>query len=309
MQRMIRKFLLCSRFNLGLSNIGLFMGAASFFTLADGDSNNLNPVVIYENVEIQKDQILQENKGKCGVYRLTNIANKKTYVGSARNLRTRFYVYYSASRLASSNMIIYKAILKYGYSNFILEILEYCEPDNVVGREQYYLDLLKPEYNILSTAGSSFGYKHTKEALEKMSVGRSAYTGYKLSAETRGKLAVAATGRVLSEETKAKISAARMGIKLSDETRAKLSAATFNSTSRVTFKLRGMSYSYPSSQLGSMVKYYYISSRYFSSFFRLLDDNRNINIIDNKSIVKYDNADIDKVKILKENKGKSGVYL
>jgi len=223
---MIRKFLLCSRFNLGLSNIGLFMGAASFFTLAGGDSNNLNPVVIYENVEIQKDQILQENKGKCGVYRLTNIANKKTYVGSARNLRTRFYVYYSASRLASSNMIIYKAILKYGYSNFILEILEYCEPDNVVAREQYYLDLLKPEYNILSTAGSSFGYKHTKEALEKMSVGRSAYTGYKLSAETRGKLAVAATGRVLSEETKAKISAARMGIKLSDETRAKLSAAT-----------------------------------------------------------------------------------
>ena len=223
---MIRKFLLCSRFNLGLSNIGLFMGAASFFTLADGDSNNLNPVVIYENVEIQKDQILQENKGKCGVYRLTNIVNKKTYVGSARNLRTRFYVYHSASRLASSNMIIYKAILKYGYSNFILEILEYCEPDNVVAREQYYLDLLKPEYNILSTAGSSFGYKHTKEALEKMSVGRSAYTGYKLSAETRGKLAVAATGRVLSEETKAKISAARMGIKLSDETRAKLSAAT-----------------------------------------------------------------------------------
>jgi predicted transcriptional regulator len=59
-----------------------------------------------------------------------------------------------------------------------------------------------------------------------MSASRSAYTGYKLSDETRAKLAVAATGRVLSEETKEKISAARMGIKLSDETRAKLSAAT-----------------------------------------------------------------------------------
>ena len=136
-------------------------------------------------------------------------------------------MYYSGSRLASSNMIVYKAILKYGYSNFRLEILEYCEPNNVVTREQYYLDILKPEYNILFTAGSSLGYKHTKEALEKMSVGRSAYTGYKLSAETRAKLTVAATGRVLSEETKAKISAARMGIKLSDATRAKLSAATF----------------------------------------------------------------------------------
>jgi group I intron endonuclease len=123
-------------------------------------------------------------------------------------------------------MIIYKAILKYGHSNFKLEILEYCEPDNVVTREQHYLEQLKPEYNMLDTAGSSFGYKHTKQALEKMSVGRSQYTGYTLSAETRGKIAIAATGRVLSEETKAKISAARKGIKLSDETRAKLSAAT-----------------------------------------------------------------------------------
>ena len=39
------------------------------------------------------------------------------------------------------------------------------------------------------------------------------------------------------------------------------------------------------------------------------DGNRNTNLFDNKPIVKYDNADIDKVKILKENKGKSGVYL
>ncbi len=84
-------------------------------------------------------------------------------------------------------------------------------------------------------------------------------------------------------------------------------------------KFRGMSYSYQSSQLGSSAKNYFISSslailrkntRHFSYFFRrLLDDNRNINFIDNKPVVKYDNADIDKVKILKENKGKSGVYL
>jgi group I intron endonuclease len=34
-------------------------------------------------------------------------------------------------------------------------------------REQYYIDLLKPEYNILSIVGSTFGYKHTAETLEK----------------------------------------------------------------------------------------------------------------------------------------------
>ncbi len=64
-------------------------------------------------------------------------------------------------------MVIHNALLKYGYSNFSLEILEYCDLENVIEREQYYLDLLKPEYNILKTAGSSLGYKHTEKTLAK----------------------------------------------------------------------------------------------------------------------------------------------
>jgi group I intron endonuclease len=65
-------------------------------------------------------------------------------------------------------MVIYKALLKYGYANFSLEILEYCEPSKCVEREQYYLDLLKPEYNILPTAGSSFGFRHSEESKKKL---------------------------------------------------------------------------------------------------------------------------------------------
>lgn len=66
-------------------------------------------------------------------------------------------------------MVIYKALLAYGYENFTLEILEYCDPAYILEREQYYLDNIKPEYNILKIAGSSFGYKHTEEVLLKMS--------------------------------------------------------------------------------------------------------------------------------------------
>ena len=44
---------------------------------------------------------------------------------------------------------IYKALLKYGYKNFILDIVEYCEPSQLIKREQYYIDKVKPEYNIL----------------------------------------------------------------------------------------------------------------------------------------------------------------
>lgn len=34
-------------------------------------------------------------------------------------------------------------------------------------REQYYIDLIQPKYNILKVAGSSLGYKHTEESFAK----------------------------------------------------------------------------------------------------------------------------------------------
>lgn len=64
-------------------------------------------------------------------------------------------------------MLINRALLKYGYSKFKLEILEYCEPAVAIEREQHYLDLLEPEYNILPKAGSRLGHKHTEETLAK----------------------------------------------------------------------------------------------------------------------------------------------
>lgn len=67
-------------------------------------------------------------------------------------------------------MVINKALNKHKHSNFTLEILEYCEKENVITREQYYLDLFaeSPKYNILPIAGSSLGYKHSEETLIKM---------------------------------------------------------------------------------------------------------------------------------------------
>jgi hypothetical protein len=76
-------------------------------------------------------------------------------------------------------------MLKYGPSGFILEILEYCDPKEVIIREQYYLDLLKPIYNLLEKASSSLGYRHTKEAIEKM---KAAHKERELSEETKAKL-------------------------------------------------------------------------------------------------------------------------
>jgi excinuclease UvrABC nuclease subunit len=129
------------------------------------------PVVVYSNADLLKTTILKDNKQKTGIYYWTNLLNNKTYVGSSINLGNRFRDYFKISYLMSGgnkNMIISKALLKYGYSNFKLEILEYCNEDNLRNREQHYLDLLQPEYNILKIAGSSLGFKHNEESLSKL---------------------------------------------------------------------------------------------------------------------------------------------
>jgi group I intron endonuclease len=56
-------------------------------------------------------------------------------------------------------MRICKVLLKHDLDNFSLSILEYCEPGQCLEREDYYIKLLKPEYNILQKAGSSLGIK------------------------------------------------------------------------------------------------------------------------------------------------------
>jgi len=73
-------------------------------------------------------------------------------------------------------MLIYKALLAHGFDNFTLEIVEYCELSNLTEREQHYIDLLKPEYNILKIAGSISGHKlseKTKAKLRAVALGRS----------------------------------------------------------------------------------------------------------------------------------------
>nr|QCW06914.1 hypothetical protein [Drechslerella brochopaga] len=131
------------------------------------------PVKLYANANIQKSDIIKENKGISGVYMWENKENGYKYIGSSEILSRRFLQYYNTKHLLkNSYMVIYRALLKHGYSNFSLSILEYCEADKCLEKEQYYINLLKPEYNILPTAGSNLGYKHTEQARSKIAAAR-----------------------------------------------------------------------------------------------------------------------------------------
>lgn len=112
-----------------------------------------------------------------------NHFNGKLYVGSSENLSRRLKKYYLTSflqaQLNKSKSAIYSALLKYTYAGFSLYILEYCDPEKFLEIEQKFINLLKPEYNILIIGGSI-------------------------------------RGTIISDETKALISKARIGTVLSD---------------------------------------------------------------------------------------------
>ena len=70
-------------------------------------------------------------------------------------------------------MAICCALLKYGYSNFSVEIIEYCPPSDLLARENYYLASLQPEYNIAKDSSAPFlGRNHTAETKAKLSAAK-----------------------------------------------------------------------------------------------------------------------------------------
>lgn len=63
---------------------------------------------------------------KCGIYLITNNINGKKYIGQSRNLIKRWGQHKTESRRDNPNLIVDKAIKKYGIDNFSFEILFEC---------------------------------------------------------------------------------------------------------------------------------------------------------------------------------------
>jgi group I intron endonuclease len=138
-------------------------------------------------------------------------------------LAKRLGSYYNESELNRNARPIKDALIKYGHQSFTLEILEYCSKDVLLEREQFYLDLLIPEYNILKYAYSLLGFKHSEETIEKLKAKI-------ISPEHKELLSLVHKGKLVSEETRNKLADAtakyRKDNPLTPETLANITAKT-----------------------------------------------------------------------------------
>ena len=128
------------------------------------------PLITYNNIFSIKDLIIKNNKKKCGIYLWTNTLTNDTYVGRSIDLGRRFSYYFNQLIIKNAGYsLICRALVKYGYENFKLEILEFCTVDEIVQREQFWIDELKPTYNLVTVVDGKYTYRHTEESKEKMS--------------------------------------------------------------------------------------------------------------------------------------------
>ena len=153
---------------------------------------------------------------ETGIYKIKNKTNNKVYIGSAYNLHLRLYNHcYLLRRNEHHNPHLQSAWNKYKEENFEFSIIEFCDKEKILDREQIWIDHYKSYdqnigYNMCPIAGNTAGKKFSEETKEKM---REAAIGRKLSEEAKKAMSESRKGekngmygKHHTEESKRKIS-------------------------------------------------------------------------------------------------------
>jgi len=110
-----------------------------------------------------------------GIYQILNIVNNKSYIGSSINCVNRLKIHKSLLKHKKhNNHYLQNSYNKYKIDNFIFKILEICNENELLAKEQYYVDLLGA-YNItkevirnIPSKESKLKHSQTKKRMHKL---------------------------------------------------------------------------------------------------------------------------------------------
>jgi group I intron endonuclease len=154
------------------------------------------------------------------IYEFVNKINGKIYVGQAKDFKSRLRCHKYHTKSNKKNSPFYAALKKYGWDNFIINIIEKCDVEMLNEREEYWIkekNCLYPYgYNLMKGGNQ---YEMSDETKKKISESRK---GIKFSDKHIENLKKSHIGNKLSEETKKKLSEINKGKIHSEDTRLKL---------------------------------------------------------------------------------------
>jgi group I intron endonuclease len=167
---------------------------------------------------------------ESGIYRIRNTFNGAVYIGSAVRMSARWRLHLRQLRKGSHHSVrLQRAWCRYGEGSFVSEVIEAAAPGELLSREQYWLDRLRPfgarGYNICVTAGSRLGMRASAATRAKMS---ESGKGRVKSPEHQAAITSALRGKKMSERQKSFLSQYRTGRKASPEARARMVEAQKN---------------------------------------------------------------------------------
>jgi group I intron endonuclease len=80
----------------------------------------------------------------CGIYKIVNIKNNKIYVGSSINLNSREYKHFwMLKKNIHDNNYLQHSYNKYGKDFFCFDIVEFCLPEELIVKENFYIKKYK----------------------------------------------------------------------------------------------------------------------------------------------------------------------
>ena len=93
---------------------------------------------------------------KPGIYKITNIDTGKCYIGKSTNVKKRIIDHFKSSIgiKTIADQAVHHEIWKTGFWNWTIEIIIYCDKDQLNEMEKYYIDFFKSqEYGFNKNAG------------------------------------------------------------------------------------------------------------------------------------------------------------
>lgn len=98
-----------------------------------------------------------------GIYKITSTCKPQfSYIGSSIDCDRRWREHRNQllKGIHFNQKLQYHAN-KYGINDLTFKVIEYCPLEDLISRENYFLGRLMPQFNILPTAGSRLGSKHS----------------------------------------------------------------------------------------------------------------------------------------------------